>query len=332
MEKIAHQFTRPPKHQRDSRVRCLDAWTPLVSLCSAAAPLPLCFKAATIQYNRMMMDINDVCCGRKRRAVDDPFFTRCNRIALQRDEVVFYIEERHHENAVKQMDAKKTDSETTPLHWYPCCVPGCIKTFQTIAECEEHFDQEHLFQCGECHVVLPCNHLLELHLQEEHDSFFTASVEHHQASFACLVESCSETFSSPQKRRQHLQSHHDYPKWFRFTTTTPEQRKVLKKKTKWLHNHHKHSLPPTNDGHMHVDMSEPKKKRRELQKKKRATIPCRYFRSKEGCWRGDSCMFLHCNKSDDDVHVNSLVDDMQHKAKVSVPDKICFGRRRKGPY
>ena len=74
---------------------------------------------------------------------------------------------------------------------------------------------------------------------------------------------------------------------------------------------------------------ERKAKRRELQKQKRATIPCRYFGSKEGCWRGEKCMFLH--EKGDEV-MKGLVDDMERKAKVSVPENICFGRRRKGPY
>ena len=98
-----------------------------------------------------------------------------------------------------------------------------------MAECEKHFEQHHMFQCGECHLVLPCNHLLELHLQEEHDSFFAASVEHNQASYACLVESCGETFVSREIRQEHLQTRHEYPKWFRFHTLSKEEQRFFEK-------------------------------------------------------------------------------------------------------
>jgi hypothetical protein len=73
-----------------------------------------------------------------------------------------------------------------------------------------------------------------------------------------------------------------------------------------------------------------KAKRRELQKQKRATIPCRYFSSKEGCWRGESCMFLHETNDEDVDMMDSLANEMQDKAQVTVPEKISFGRRRRG--
>lgn len=293
------------------------------------------------------MDKADSSCGRKRRAENDSLFSRGNRIAFEHSGAIFYIEQQQHNDANDEhavgmnVNDKKTNGESIiPLRSYPCCVFGCTQTFQTILECESHFDEQHLFQCGECHQVLSSNHLLELHLQEAHDSYFAASIEKQQASYACLVESCKESFSSPDGRLQHLRNEHGYPKWFRFTTLiTREEREMLKKKQTWAHNHHKHSLPPTSqdqDGNMQVDNTTrdaKKAKRREKQKQRRATIPCRYFLSKEGCWRGDSCVFLH-EKVKDVEMVDGLVNDMQQKAKVTVPDKISFGRRRRGggPY
>ena len=280
--------------------------------------------------------MTDPSCCRRRRAVDDPFFSRCNRIALHHWGTIFYIEE-HKAVSVMEMDVDSTEKEIRTM--YPCCIPGCHKTFHTITECEKHFDEQHVYQCGECHQILSCNHLLELHLQEAHDSFFAAGVERKQASYACLVVSCTSVFSSLEQRQQHLASQHSYPKWFRFTTTK-ERMEILKKKQKWLHNHNQHSLPPpeTMEAVMQVDTADERKaRRREYQKKKRASIPCRYFLSKDGCWRGDSCMFLHrseahASNGEENVYLSSLVHDMERKAKVSVPDKICFGYRRKGPY
>lgn len=281
---------------------------------------------------RMKKVIEESHCKRKRRRIDDDFFARGNRIAHQDSGAIFYVEEHPMEKNVEPMDVSNDENNTISVDQssicYPCCVPGCTATFSTMLESEAHFDEQHVHQCGECHVVFSCSHLLELHLQEVHDSYFAASVERNQASFKCLVESCGESFASTDERLEHLQSQHQYPRWFRFPISK-EDHDVLKKKQKWMTNHSKHSLPPQQAKMKDVNQDK-KKKRREQQKKKRATIPCRYFSSPEGCWRGDSCMFLH-EKSD--VDMSNLVQDMERKAQVSVPDKISFGRRRrKGPY
>eukprot|EP00557_Chaetoceros_sp_GSL56_P010188 CAMPEP_0176481434 /NCGR_PEP_ID=MMETSP0200_2-20121128/2816_1 /TAXON_ID=947934 /ORGANISM="Chaetoceros sp., Strain GSL56" /LENGTH=148 /DNA_ID=CAMNT_0017877635 /DNA_START=719 /DNA_END=1165 /DNA_ORIENTATION=- len=44
-----------------------------------------------------------------------------------------------------------------------------------------------------------------------------------------------------------------------------------------------------------------KRRRRNARRKERnKDIPCRYYNSPRGCWRGDKCMFLHETWSDDD--------------------------------
>ena len=91
------------------------------------------------------------------------------------------------------------------------------------------------------------------------------------------------------------------------------------------------------------------KNRKERKRLVNATIPCRFYHSKRGCWRGDKCMFLHSNNMHrEDMatdHINNskkgnginmdidIIDDLSNqirtKARVSVPDKISFGRRRR---
>ena len=93
------------------------------------------------------------------------------------------------------------------------------------------------------------------------------------------------------------------------------------------------------------------RKMRERKERKRlmnATIPCRFYHSKNGCWRGDKCMFLHLDnvssgimgdyrknsnqmkESDMDIDlVEDLSNQIRSKAKVSVPAKISFGKRRR---
>lgn len=292
------------------------------------------------------MDKIDSSCGRKRRAQDDAIFERGNRVAFQQSGAIFYVEERYDFNvndAVEvNVDKKLENSMHVLAYSYPCCVPGCTQTFHTISECEEHFDEQHMYQCGECHKVMPSNHLLELHLQEVHDSYFRTCLEKQQASYTCLVESCGECCTTAEERLLHLRKDHGYPLWFRWSTLTQEERQVLKKKQVWAHNHHKHSIPPKtlqDESKLQVDdtntaktrtrkRAEQRAKRREKQKQIRSTIPCRYYLSKEGCWRGDSCMFLHGNEVNEDVHMmDCLASDME---QLTVPDKISFGRRQRG--
>jgi hypothetical protein len=282
-------------------------------------------------FRKMKENRVDCRCTRKRRAETSPFFELCNRIAFEHGDnnIFFYTIEPNHAVA-EDFDAAETSTQMQPNDYtYPCSVPGCAHSFTTMTECEHHFDAQHAHQCATCYEVFSTSHLLELHLQEVHDSYFQALLEKQQASYECLVQSCPLKFSTPDQRLEHLQRHHGYPKWFRFHPVKTRN-KLLKKKQTWIRNHHRHSAPPiSRNNKMQVDRRN-KAKRRELQKQKRATIPCRYFSSKEGCWRGESCMFLHETNDEDVDMMDSLANEMQDKAQVTVPEKISFGRRRRG--
>lgn len=279
----------------------------------------------------------DCSCARKRRLETSPLFERGNRIAFDENgdhHIFFYTLEQPNQATIKE-DSTTTETSQPNSYTYPCSVPGCTQSFTSMTECELHFDAHHAHQCATCFEVFSTSHLLELHLQEVHDSYFQALLEKQQASYACLLQTCPLKFASPHDRLEHLQRHHGYPKWFRFHSTTRRRElKLLKKKQTWIQHHHKHSAPPPStsddDDKMQVERQNNKtERRRELQKQKRATIPCRYFASKEGCWRGESCMFLHETREEDVNMMDSLANDMQDKANVTVPDKICFGRKRR---
>jgi len=100
--------------------------------------------------------------------------------------------------------------------------------------------------------------------------------------------------------------------------------------------------------------------RKERRKKNNATIPCRFYNQTNGCWRGDRCMFLHSKvplmntldtptsqtqeiidsnssgalalkageDSIDTEMMDELTSQIQSKARISIPAKISFGRRR----
>lgn len=223
-----------------------------------------------------------------------------------------------------------------------CGFPGCPLFFNSFTECDSHYEESHMFLCDECDCILPSERLLDLHLQEAHDNFFATALERHQAQFQCLV--CSESFSSKKKRQNHLMERHKYPKWFRFTSNAAVDGSTWKKKQKWLQRHDPSQIKQV-DSEMDTDVctnsiedntltsvspqthkQEHRAKRRERQSQQRATIPCKFFMTKGGCWRGSKCMFLHSSKA---TTVDELSAQLKKKATVTVPDKISFGRRRR---
>jgi hypothetical protein len=169
------------------------------------------------------------------------------------------------------------------------------------------------FQCFECFSILPSEKLLDLHLQEAHDSFFAAAVERGRAKFACLV--CDEEFDSIQNRKNHLGVIHRYPKWFRFVPKAHND--VLdKKKHKWIINRSRSNKL----GKIDKEPDSDKQMRRRRQNQKRSKIPCKFYSSAGGCWRGEKCIFLHTTS------VDELTDQL---ATLTVPERISFGRKRR---
>lgn len=53
-----------------------------------------------------------------------------------------------------------------------CAVPGCKFSTDSLLDFENHYNATHRYSCSQCKKVLPSPHLLDLHIQEKHDSFF----------------------------------------------------------------------------------------------------------------------------------------------------------------
>eukprot|EP00088_Acartia_fossae_P050969 TRINITY_DN5721_c0_g1_i12.p1 TRINITY_DN5721_c0_g1~~TRINITY_DN5721_c0_g1_i12.p1 ORF type:complete len:500 (-),score=128.88 TRINITY_DN5721_c0_g1_i12:746-2245(-) len=98
---------------------------------------------------------------------------------------------------------------------FQCSAPGCREMFSQVYESEAHYRAVHVFSCSVCRKSLPSNHLLDLHIQEGHDSFFSAMAEK-KASFQCFLPTCSTKFWTPEERRDHAITSHDFPSNFRF--------------------------------------------------------------------------------------------------------------------
>eukprot|EP00545_Synedropsis_sp_CCMP1620_P000839 CAMPEP_0119014540 /NCGR_PEP_ID=MMETSP1176-20130426/9912_1 /TAXON_ID=265551 /ORGANISM="Synedropsis recta cf, Strain CCMP1620" /LENGTH=309 /DNA_ID=CAMNT_0006967731 /DNA_START=77 /DNA_END=1006 /DNA_ORIENTATION=+ len=304
----------------------------------------------------LQQDEDPVCC-RARRDLNDPFFLKGYHLAWRGDDgagvAIYYVQDQHgNANAInKTSNLTKHPTETTasgdddqPHHYqppcYPCGILGCAQTFTSLAACEGHYEESHMFQCRECHAILPSDHLLDLHLQEAHDNaYFLESVKRGTQGYQCLV--CHLQFPSMQERLTHLMVQHGYPKWFRFIPQAqPVDEEIQKKKDKWIKNHEHHQSSKEtenyedekdamNDADTNEELLRLQKhdQRRDRQKQKRAKVPCKFY-NQGGCWRGDKCMFLHSNASAD-VLMEDLTQDLANKVKVTVPDQISFGRKRR---
>ncbi|XP_049878991.1 zinc finger protein 511 isoform X2 [Pectinophora gossypiella] len=96
-----------------------------------------------------------------------------------------------------------------------CNIPGCKFTTESLLEFENHYNASHRYTCSQCKKVLPSPHLLDLHIQENHDSFF-AVLAAKKPSYCCYIEECKEKFMDADERRDHCVKVHRLPKDFRF--------------------------------------------------------------------------------------------------------------------
>ncbi|KAL5035865.1 hypothetical protein BDV3_005701 [Batrachochytrium dendrobatidis] len=95
--------------------------------------------------------------------------------------------------------------------------PSCssLNFFQSLVEYEDHYELVHVNVCASCNRVLPTAHLLHLHLQEFHDSFFKVLAET-QVAFECFVDECKKKSKTSNARIRHLIKTHGYPQDFDF--------------------------------------------------------------------------------------------------------------------
>ena len=262
-------------------------------------------------------DKQDPRCSRNRLDINDPFFLKGYQLSCKNEGFVAV----HYIDSSDTVEFKWKKRETRSLFQYQCGVAGCTLAFASLSDSDAHYEESHIFQCRECYAILPSDRLLDLHLDEAHDSFFAAAVERGRARYSCLV--CKEKFDSNQERHVHLMKDHQYPKWFRFVPRTTTTEELDKKRHKWMTNHSK----SRKSGTMDEEQNKEKHQRRERQKQKRASIPCKFYSSEGGCWRGSKCMFLHDSSTTTTATpLDSLADQM---ATLSVPDKISFGRKRR---
>ncbi|KAJ5575759.1 Zinc finger C2H2 [Penicillium sp. DV-2018c] len=122
-----------------------------------------------------------------------------------------------------------------------CSLPPHRETlsFTSYEDYEVHYLQSHVNRCSECSKNFPTSHLLNLHIEENHDPLAAARrargdktvsyldsghdfipnaelVANSDIKYGCFVENCERKCSTPQKRRLHLIDKHMFPKSYNF--------------------------------------------------------------------------------------------------------------------
>jgi hypothetical protein len=100
---------------------------------------------------------------------------------------------------------------------YRCTLTqSCLHlTFSSAESFERHHQQFHSFVCSQCHRCLPTSHILDLHIQELHSSYFAEKAKLGKA-YRCIAQDCDDAFNSPRGRRLHCLAKHGYPDFFDF--------------------------------------------------------------------------------------------------------------------
>ncbi|XP_053617209.1 protein lethal(2)k10201 [Plodia interpunctella] len=111
-----------------------------------------------------------------------------------------------------------------------CNIPGCGFSSESLLTFESHYNSCHRYTCSQCKKVMPSPHLLDLHIQESHDSFFAVMAEK-KPSYCCYIEDCKEKFMNAETRLTHCVEIHKLPKDFRFEQK-PKNKKPKKHKKK----------------------------------------------------------------------------------------------------
>lgn len=118
----------------------------------------------------------------------------------------------------KQLAIDIDDEELlhNPLPEFHCGEHGCRSMFTTVHDYEIHYRSAHSITCSECKRSFPSYSLLDLHIQERHDTYFDTAKDKKFSVFNCLVDSCQLKFSSFEERNEHAIKVHNYPPNFKF--------------------------------------------------------------------------------------------------------------------
>ncbi|ALC41819.1 l-2-k10201 [Drosophila busckii] len=83
------------------------------------------------------------------------------------------------------------------------------------------------YRCHQCHRLLPTAHLLDLHIEEQHDVYFEAAKERgDKPMYSCYIEECPDKFRTVVERKDHCISAHKFPNNYRFDQEKRKQKEA----------------------------------------------------------------------------------------------------------
>ncbi|XP_076017066.1 zinc finger protein 511 [Genypterus blacodes] len=173
--------------------------------------------------------------GTQQRAQsDNPFNFTPQRILLHKDHQLLEDGDIHRHMYLQDLfisDAE--DKSKLSVSEFTCHISGCSHLSSTVEDYEHHYNSLHRHVCCTCNCSLPSSYLLDLHIQEWHDSLFTVLAQR-QDMYQCLIEGCGVMSRTSQQRRDHVVRIHSYPPDFRFdqakSTNRAQEMKSRQKK------------------------------------------------------------------------------------------------------
>ncbi|XP_041645881.1 zinc finger protein 511 isoform X2 [Cheilinus undulatus] len=162
----------------------------------------------------------------------NPFNFSPQIIRLHKDHELF--EEGDIQRHMYLQDLYLSETEDKPalsVSEFACHISGCSAVFSTLEEYEHHYNSLHRHVCCSCRRSLPSARLLDIHIQEWHDSLFTILAQR-QDMYQCLVEGCGLKFRMSQHRKEHLIRIHKYPPDFRFDKTKKDKGEAKRRQQK----------------------------------------------------------------------------------------------------
>ncbi|XP_053291941.1 zinc finger protein 511 [Pleuronectes platessa] len=158
----------------------------------------------------------------ERRETETPFSFTPQLVRLHKDHELFEDGDIHRHMYLQDLYISQEDEPTTSVSEFACHISGCSAVFSALEEYEHHYNSLHRHVCCSCRRSLPSARLLDIHIQEWHDSLFTVLAQR-QDMYQCLVEGCGHKFRTSNHRKEHLIKIHKYPPDFRFDKTKKDR-------------------------------------------------------------------------------------------------------------
>lgn len=115
--------------------------------------------------------------------------------------------------------ARNLDAFDRSFEEVMCEEENCGMSFKNKHLYEIHYAMVHKNVCAACKKYFITDHLLNLHIQEKHDSFFRVQIQKQTYPYECFVEGCKIRFANLMERQKHVVDYHYYPNDIMFTLT-----------------------------------------------------------------------------------------------------------------